>query len=126
MTIAVKPRPVDVWLSEQPDAPLMEFPVSMALSGPSMYSTRTHGKPIPYGYGTYLPLVYRQKYPALLTFPADAALDQLAEWRVRYVLVDVDRISPIDGFTLADVQAQPRLRYVTTLDQVAVYLLDTP
>ncbi len=122
-TVPVEPRPVDLWLAQQPDdAPIMEFPLSEALSGPGMYYTRFHGKPVTYGYGTYLPFIYRQQHPALLSFPADAALDQLKAWGVHYVLVTTD-VLQYESFTMADVAAQPRLRHVTTLGDVAVYRL---
>ncbi len=122
-TVPVEPRPVDLWLAQQPDdAPIMEFPLSAALSGPGMYYTRFHGKPVTYGYGTYLPFIYRQQHPALLYFPADSALDQLKAWGVHYVLVTTDTLE-FENFTLADVNAQPRLRHVITLDDVAVYRL---
>lgn len=122
-TVPVEPRPVDLWLAHQPDdAPIMEFPLNQALSGPGMYYTRFHGKPVTYGYGTYLPLLYRQRHPALLTFPSGEALDQLAEWGVHYVLVTTDALF-YEDYTMADVDAQPRLRQVITLGDVAVYEL---
>ena len=109
--------------AQQPDdAPIMEFPLSAALSGPGMYYTRFHGKPVTYGYGTYLPFLYPQRHPALLTFPSDEALDQLAEWGVHYVLVTTSTLE-YENFTMADVDAQPRLRHIITLGDVAVYEL---
>lgn len=123
-TVPVEPRPVDLWLAQQPDdAPIMEFPLSAALSGPGMYYTRFHGKPVTYGYGTYLPLLYRQEHPELLTFPSDQALDLLQTWGVHYVLVTTDTLA-YENFTLADVAAQPRLQPVITLDDVNVYRLN--
>jgi hypothetical protein len=122
-TVPIEPRPVDLWLAQQPDdAPIMEFPLSAALSGPGMYYTRFHGKPVTYGYGTYLPFIYRQQHPALLKFPADEALTQLKEWGVHYVLITTNTLQ-FEPFKLADVEAQPRLQYVITLDDVKVYRL---
>jgi hypothetical protein len=120
----VAPRAVDLWLAEQPDdSPIMEFPLSEALSGPAIYYTDHHGKPITFGYGTYLPLLYRERHPQIVEFPADSALDQLEAWGVRYVLITLPALSYDTSFTLEAVQAQPRLRPVTTQDQVAVYEL---
>ncbi len=122
-TVPVEPRPVDLWLAQQPDdAPIMEFPLSAALSGPGMYYTRFHGKPVTYGYGTYLPFLYRQQHPELLIFPADQSLDLLVTWGVHYVLVTTDTLD-FENFALADVAAQPRLQEVTRLDNVIVYRL---
>jgi hypothetical protein len=123
----VAPRAVDVWLAAQPgDAPIMEYPLGEALSGPAMYYTSAHGRPVTFGYGTYLPLLYRQRHPLLTTFPADEALDQLSAWDVQYVLVSEWALAYDASFTLAQVAAQPRLALVTRLDGVAVYTLDAP
>jgi hypothetical protein len=104
----------------------MEYPLSAALSGPAMLYTRYHQKPVVFGYGTYLPLLYRQRHPALLSFPDDPALDQLTEWVVRYVLITIPTLSDDQSFTIAQVSAQPRLRHVITLADVAVYELQQP
>ncbi|MEO8392343.1 MAG: hypothetical protein ABI700_05055 [Chloroflexota bacterium] len=123
-TVPVEPRPVDLWLAQQPDdAPIMEFPLSAALSGPGRYYTRFHGKPVTYGYGTYLPFLYREQHPTLLTFPSDESLDQLKTWGVHYVLVTTDTLQ-YEKFKISDVDAQPRLQPVITLDDVEVYRLE--
>ncbi|HLU10712.1 MAG TPA: hypothetical protein VK003_13665, partial [Oceanobacillus sp.] len=120
----VEPRPVDLWLAEQPDnAPIMEYPIPEALSGPAMLYTRYHQKPVVFGYGTYLPLLYRQRHPDLYTFPDDAALDQLEQWGVHYVLITVPALSYDQSFTMDEVDTQPRLRHVTSLGDVVVYEL---
>ena len=123
-TVAIEPRRIDLWLAQQPDdAPLMEFPLSAALSGPGMYYTRFHGKPVTFGYGTYLPFIYREQHPSLLTFPSNDSLNQLQEWGVHYILVTTDTLE-YENFTLAQVDAQPRLRHIITLDNVEVYRLE--
>jgi hypothetical protein len=119
----VAPRAVDRWLAEQPDThPVMEYPLSIALSGPSMLYTRYHGKPIVFGYGTYLPLFYRQRHPDLLTFPGDPALDQLAAWGVHFILVTPYTLVN-ESYSLADIDAQQRLRRVTAVEDIVVYEL---
>lgn len=121
----IRPRDVDLWLAEQPEtSPIMEYPLGEALSGPAMYYTSIHRRPVTFGYGTYLPLLYRQRHPALTTFPADAALDQLAAWDVETILVSEWALSYDNSFTLEQVASQPRLSLVTRLDGVAVYALD--
>ncbi len=125
--VRVEPRPVDRWLAAQPDgAAIMQYPLDEALSGPAMLYTRYHGKPVVFGYGTYLPLLFRERHPELAEFPMNTALDRLAEWGVRYILITVpalERAPDGERFTLADVEAQPRLRYITTLGNEAVYEL---
>lgn len=120
----IEGRAVDDWLAAQSDnAPIMEFPLSTALSGPNLYYTRIHGKPVTFGYGTYLPLIYPERHPTLLTFPSDEALDQLEAWGVHFVLVTTTALGS-ENFTMQDVDAQPRLTHIITLDNVAVYRLN--
>ncbi len=118
LLMAVEPRPVDLWLADQPNiAPIMQFPVDEALSGPAMLYTRYHGKPVVYGYGTYYPFLFREQYPMLADFPADPALDQLVIWGVHFVVVNLTGYEPD---TLVD---QSRLEHVVTLENQAVYML---
>ncbi len=120
----VEPRAVDLWLAEQPEAaPIMEYPLSEALSGPAMYYTSIHHKPVVFGYGTYLPLVYRERHPELTTFPDDAALNELAAWGVKYILVSEWALDYDHSFTMGEIEAQPRLRRVIELDGVVVFEL---
>jgi hypothetical protein len=122
-TMPVEPRPVDVWLAAQTDdAPIMEYPLSVAVSGPSMYYTLHHNKPITYGFGMFFEMIYLEENPELERFPDDDALDTLEGWGVRYVLVTVPAVSG-SPFTLDDIALQPRLHYVTTQGDVAVYEL---
>lgn len=117
----VGPRPVDTWLAAQPGRfSIMQYPLIEALEPDQMLYTRYQGKRVTYGFGTYLPFVYTQRHPALLTFPDDPALDQLAAWGVRYVVVDT-RATYDAG--VGRVSGQPRLRHVITLDGQAVYEL---
>jgi len=121
--VSVSPRPVDLWLAEQPERfAIMQYPLEEALSGPAMLYTRYHQKPVVFGYGTYFPFLFRERHPELLDFPADDSLDLLASWDVRYVLVTINQLGNTP-FTLADVDAQPRLRHVITLENEAVYEL---
>jgi hypothetical protein len=77
-----------------------------------------------YGAGTYFPGIFTNRYPHVAEFPDDLALNQLAAWDVKYILVDVKHLNdPATTFTLADIDAQPRLRHVVTLDSQAVYEL---
>jgi hypothetical protein len=129
--VTVKPRPVDAWLASQPaHSVLMQYPLSTALSGPAMLYTRYHHQPVVYGYGTYFPFIFRDQHPELEDFPADTALDQLAEWQVCYVLIDTAALSDLpddsdDKFSLDSVKKQPRLQYVITLGDEMVYRLDS-
>lgn len=125
--VRVEGRAVDSWLAEQPgEFAIMQYPLDVAMSGPSMLYTRYHTKRTVFAYGTYLPLIFRSRHPELTEFPMNSALDQLAAWEVRYILINVpalDRMPDDESFTLADVHAQSRLRYITMLGDEAVYKL---
>jgi hypothetical protein len=124
MLIPVTPRAIDHWLDQQPgNAPIMEFPLAEALSGPALFYTDIHGRPLTAGYGTYLPLLYRDRHPALTTFPSDESLDLLTEWGVEYVLVSDWALDYDDSIDPATILAQPRLEPLITLDGVSAYRL---
>jgi hypothetical protein len=105
-----EPRPIDTWLAGQPDGALVEYP--LALSGPPMYYTLTHGKPIVTGYGTFVPPHYQAAEPVLRGFPSPESLSLLESWGVRYVLLDstrygnqwpalMEQLAPTGSLTLA-------------------------
>jgi hypothetical protein len=84
-------RPVDGWLAGQPEIfAIMEYPLTHALTAEQLIYTRAHRKPIIHGYATYFSFVFSRRHPELLSFPSAAALQQLAGWDVRYVLIDTD------------------------------------
>jgi hypothetical protein len=121
--VKIEPRPVDEWLAAQADSsPIMQYPIPTALSGPSMLYTRYHGKPVIFGYGTYFPFIFRDRHPDLYEFPEGVALDELQKWGVRYILINLDELNE-DTFSIEEVNAQPRLRHIITLDGEAVYEL---
>jgi hypothetical protein len=119
----VAPRAVDLWLASQPgEFTIMELPLNSALSAPQMMYSRYHGKRTAFAYGTFFPYWYRQQYPELAECPAEACLDRLRSWGVRYVLLNTDALSP--GMTLeADLETSSYLRRITRLDQIVVYQL---
>ncbi len=115
----VEPRPVDLWLAEQPGQfSIMQYPVDEALSGPSMLYSRYHGKRTIFGYGTYFPFRFREDHPELLTFPSDESINALQEWGVRYILVNTGA-----DFDMDELERYPQLEYIITLDDQAVFEL---
>lgn len=121
--IRAEPRPVDAWLARQPgEFAIVQMPLPVALSGPQMFYTRYHGKSIISGYGTYFPILFEERYPALAGFPDDASIDCLAQWPARYVLVDRADLPGYPG--LADaIAGQPRLKLMTTVESIDVYAI---
>lgn len=128
--VRVEPRPVDAWLAQQPGSfAIMQYPISTALKGDQMLYTRYQGKRVVFGYGTYLPILFRQRHPELAGFPDDASLDQLSGREVRYVSLDLRAIpaagqkvvDDIGSDVLTEIARQPRLELVGTFDRIQVY-----
>ncbi len=84
----VQPQPVDVWLAKQPGQGLViQFPLDRTWFGYPLYEARWHGKPVAYGYGTFVPADYQAAAAPLETFPGRPALDLLRSWGVRYIII---------------------------------------
>ena len=118
---STEPRPVDVWLSEQPLGALVEYP--LALSGPGMYHTIAHGKPIVSGYGTFVPQHYQAAEPVLQNFPSAESLALLRAWGIRYVLVDSGRYGGGWPALMEQLQETDGLALAKQAGDVVVYLL---
>jgi hypothetical protein len=118
------PRAVDKWLAAQPTrSTIVQMPLAVALSGPQMYYSRYHNQRVASGYGTYLPILFEERFPALKGFPSPESLETLAAWEgggVRYVLVDEADVPPVDPLWAA-ISAQERLAPAVILDGVHVY-----
>lgn len=84
----VRPQPLDRWLVAQPESVvIMQFPLTRALSGDSLYRTKYHGKRVAYGHGTFYPTEYRDAMGVLGGFPSQESLDLLKSWGVSHVVV---------------------------------------
>lgn len=87
----VQSQPVDKWLAQQSEGgAVIQLPLWKAESGPGLYATTVHGRPIAYGYGAFFPSRYRQRRPVLWDFPTVQAIGLLREWGVGYVLVGAE------------------------------------
>lgn len=81
-------QPVDAWLAAQPKpSPVAQFPLERTWYGYPLYQQRFHGQPIAYGYGTFVPLEFRQAEHILRGFPDAEALDWLQRNGVKIVLL---------------------------------------
>jgi hypothetical protein len=81
-------QPVDAWLAAQPrPSPVAQFPLERTWYGYPLYQQRVHGQPIAYGYGTFVPLSFRQAEQTLRGFPSAEALAWLEGNGVRIVLL---------------------------------------
>ncbi|PJF39459.1 MAG: hypothetical protein CUN54_08675 [Phototrophicales bacterium] len=119
--VDTKPRPVDLWLNEQPDDfAVMQYPIESALTGSSVFYARFHNKPIIYATGTFFNLQFVEQHSDIVAFPDSVAQQALLERDVRYVLVDTTNLEEAD-FTLEDVERQSWLRHIITLGEQQVY-----
>jgi hypothetical protein len=117
----VRPRAVDLWLAQQPgEFSIMELPLASALSAPQMLYTRYHGKRTAFAYGTYFPYWYRQSFPELARCPAEACLERLESWGVRYILLNREALSGSPHLE-SDLNRSPRLVRVASAGQMVVY-----
>lgn len=118
----VQARPVDDWLAgQQGDFAIMEFPVSAALSGRSLYAMRIHGKSITFGYGTFFPLAFDRRRATLESFPNGDSLVLLKEWDVRYVLVRPRSYGEAWQGVERGLTTVSGLRHVVTLEDKPIY-----
>ena len=109
---SVQARPVDHWLADQDgDFAIMEFPLTSAMNGHSLYMMRTHGKKISFGYGTFFPRAFNAQRAVLESFPDGESIALLRRWEVRYVLVGSRSYGA----------AWPEVERVLTLDDEPIY-----
>ena len=121
-TSRVQARPVDNWLAaQQGEFAIMEFPVLKAMTGRSLYATRTHGKAITFGYGTFFPRAFNEQRGVLESFPSPESIALLKRWAVRYVLVGSRTCGAEWPQRQRDLSTAVGLRYVLTLDDEPTY-----
>jgi len=120
----VQPRPVDLWLSEQPgEGAVAEFPFELQEEHSHVFFSLTHGKPILGGFfNAFPPPQYRRIRPVMARFPDQDSVDLLQDLGVRYVIVARRRYA--DRLSLdASIRALGLSLAVESEDE-AVYLLD--
>jgi hypothetical protein len=125
--VPVEPRPVDVWLRQQPEAgAVAQFPFALVDEQGLLYATLTHGKPYIGGlYGSFATPQYRAVRPVLDTFPSAESLALLGDLGVRYVVIDTESYEEIHF--LDDVELaldRHGLQRAVQLQGQLVYILD--
>ncbi len=124
-TCSVQARPVDYWLAGQDgDFAIMEFPITKAMTGRSLYMMRTHGKKISFGYGTFFPRAFNEQREVLESFPDKESIALLKTWGVRYVLVGARSYGAAWPQLEKDLSAASGLRHALTLDDLPIYVGD--
>lgn len=121
-TSKVQARPVDAWLAQQEgDFAILELPLHKAVSGPTLYAMRLHGKKIASGYGTFFPRSFEEQRAVLAAFPRPDSLALLRDWGVRYVLVGARSYGAQWPQLKQECATAPALRHVLTVDDAPVY-----
>jgi hypothetical protein len=121
----VQARPVDEWLASQDgDFAIMEFPAISAISGRSLYATRTHGKPIVFGYGTFFPSAFVEQRAVLESFPSEESMALLKRWDVRYALIRQHSYGEAWPQMEGHLAKNVGLRHIITLDDLPIYAGD--
>jgi hypothetical protein len=89
----VRPRPVDLWLAEQPgEGAVAEFPFELQEEQSHVFFSLTHGKPILGGFfNAFPPPQYRRIRGVMDGFPSEASAKLARELGVVYVVVDRER-----------------------------------
>ncbi len=121
-TSGTERRPVDTWLAEQEgDFAVMEYPLIKAMSGPSYYYMRYHGKHISFGQSTYFPQAFSASRPVIESFPNGDSIALLRSWDVRFVLVGSQYYSSDWPEFKQTLESTPGLRFVQTLSDEPRY-----
>lgn len=87
------PRPVDLWLREQPGrGAVIELPVNgrgdAPVTGRDTYSTLFHLKPTNLWHGTFEPPLYSENLPIIESFPSPRAVALFQRWDTDYIIVE--------------------------------------
>lgn len=123
--VHVGPRPVDLWLAQQPDdVVIVEMPVLQGIRPFQNYWATHHGRKMVFGWaGDSFPApVERERAEILADFPSPRSLDFLRSVRTTHVLMTP---SQIPEWTTMEplVNASPGLVLDRTLHDVRVYRL---
>ncbi len=130
----VKPRPVDLWLAEQPgDGSVMRIPFELNDDQAGTYYTLYNGKPFIGGFFNAFPPPQYSRISGLMdAFPSAETLAQAEALGVEYILIETDAVreriedgaipwsDPDELFTACE---DAGLVYTATFDDIIVYRL---
>lgn len=123
-TSRVESGATDAFLAAQPSGLVMQMPLASSQSGPALYSHVLYGKPIAYGYETFEPPEWSKARPALEAFPADASLDVLKSWGVRYIVVSGNAYGADWPGTLNYLKSLPGMRNMMSFTERGTWDVD--
>lgn len=120
---APQPRPVDVWVRQQPGSGAVTH-MPMTVPEPREYYTLlSSDKPVNQGHGKFPPSFYREGRDIFYRFPAESALRLMQRWQTDYIIVDEAALQPIAPDWRATLTAQPLVTEVYRQGGYSVYRL---
>jgi hypothetical protein len=123
--MSVAPRPVDLWLAQQPDdVVIVELPVDQGTRGFQNYWATWHARRSLWGWSgdSFAPPILAERIAALHDFPSESSVRFLQRTSATYVLLTPTEIKDWDTME-ARVRAVPVLRFEQQLGGVRVYRL---
>ena len=121
-----EPRPVDLWLADQPGSgAVVQMPFAESIDQSQIYYSLFHNKPFTGGFfNANQPVQYRDISPILDQFPDQDSVALLKELKVEYVVVD--NAAYDDMSTLNQQLLSLGLIQLTDLEGQSVYTFSTP
>jgi hypothetical protein len=122
----VRPRPVELWLAEQPgQGAVAEFPFELQEEQSHVFFSLTHGKPILGGFfNAFPPPQYRRIQGVLGEFPTREGVDLLARLGVQYVVVETDSYTDLSA--VDTLLGEGGFNDVEITESISVYVLAAP
>ena len=92
-TTALEPRPVDLWLAQQPKGAVVEMPIQESVQPLQRYYATVHQQPSVLGPTgmSFTPATLSERRERLKSFPDADSLAALREYQAAYILVQTDR-----------------------------------
>lgn len=95
--LSLEPRPVDLWLREQPWGVVLELPLDSPIVDTQRlgiyHSMMHHHKPLALGMrGSYEPPIDAERRQIISSLPAPEAVHAVCSWGVRYIVFNPDQI----------------------------------
>jgi hypothetical protein len=117
----LRPRPVDLWLAEQPEGVMVELPVEEGLHPLKDYYSTIHQQATIFGpIAGFIPPTLTERTERLDSFPDQESIEALQEYGTTYILVHTDKyedwLHRIEPWELSD-----QLHEIRCFDALCVY-----
>jgi len=118
----LKPRPVDLWLADQPPGVVVELPVKEGLHPLKDYYATVHRQATVFGPTavTFVPPTFIERCDRLNSFPDQTSVEVLQEYGATYVLVHTDEYADWPS-QVAPWEATGQLQLIRCIDGICVY-----